>query len=290
MVPLGMALLGIAACTGAAAPPPEADPAGGGAGGGMVDHATSTGMAAGGHEAGGGFFPAGLGDDALVARYFLAGETPGVVRDAGPGAHDLDVLTAGDNLSFGGGIGRRGLVWNRAGAEDGAVEPIGEARLRQVFAGATALTVEVVLDLMAAHRNGSRVFHFGSDNRGGRVSLQARSSHEISFTVEDQTVRLWRWLFPRERRTVVHVTFDGARPPRERVQLYANGSLVAPAFIQAAPASLMADADDRLWLGNRDGQNRSFEGTLHYAAAYRTSLPSSAVRAHVVRLLANDDP
>jgi hypothetical protein len=53
--------------------------------------------------------------------------------------------------------------------------------------------------------------------------------------------------------------------------------------------TLTSPASDRLWLGNREGESRSFVGTLGYVAIYRRALADSTIAGHVRILLDDDD-
>ncbi|MEM1029636.1 MAG: LamG-like jellyroll fold domain-containing protein [Myxococcota bacterium] len=259
---------------------------GGGGSGGNTDVTTGGGGGSGGR----GRLQAGLRDEGLVVRYFLEEVSGGseLVHDAGPAEIDLQILQSG-NLQFGGVPGRRGMTWTDAASVDGAVLALGDTRLIPIFSGATELSFEAVLDVTEATPQGSRVIHYGGGDDGGGFSLQVRSPREVTFSMAGATIWGCRWAFDVEARSVLHVVYDGSQAPSDRVRIYGNGRQLTPYFTADAPPQVATGAEDRLWLGNRDGQNRSFIGTLGYAAVYARALDEPTLFAHVERLLVNDD-
>lgn len=239
----------------------------------------------------GGHFATLLDDTGLVARYYLDAEEPmpTTVIDAGPEGLDLPV-TQTSNLSFGGAAGRRGMTWALAGAQDGARQVASSTRITAAFDGAQTITYEAVALVEQSTDSGGRIIHFGTDVSSGVVALQTTSGSELAVAVQGAVVRVYQYPFAIHGRSVLHAVVDLSAPEAERVLLYANGSPLAPHY--AAPIAaleLSTVTTDRLWLGNRDQEGRSFAGTLGYAAIYERALDEDTIADHARILLENDD-
>ncbi len=281
-------VVALCACTGTPASTlgsTSATAGSGGGGGGTASSSATTTGGAGGHYA------TRLDDTGLIARYYLDTEEsmPPVVIDAGLEGLDLAV-TQTDNLSFGGDAGRRGMTWAHAAQLDGAYQEAPSARLTAAFDGTQAITYEAVALVGESTPSGGRIIHFGTDVSSGVVTLQTTSASELAVAVQGTVVRIFQWPFATHGRTVLHVVVDLGEPETERVRLFANGSPLAPRFASPiAVSQLSTEATDRLWLGNRDQEGRSFMGTLGYAALYEGALDEDLIANHARILLENDD-
>ena len=232
-----------------------------------------------------------LADEGLVARYYLDAdaEVPTVVLDAGPEGLDLPVAQS-SNLSFGGEPGRRGMTWAEAGKMDAARQVDPSPRIAAAYDGAEALTHEIVVMVEASVAAGGRIIHFGTDTGSGTFSLHTTSRSELAIALEDDVVGIYLWPFATHGRSVLHAVLDLAAPEGDRVRLYANGRRLAPLYvIPTTSMALTSLPSDRLWLGNREGESRSFVGTLGYAAIYARALDESTIAGHVRILLEDDD-
>lgn len=232
-----------------------------------------------------------LADEGLLARYYLdtSDAAPTVVEDAGPEGLDLPVVQSG-NLSFGGEPGRRGMTWSAPGDVDAARQVDASPRIAAAYDGAETLTYETVVMVDASVAAGGSIVHFGSENAAGTFSLHTTSGAELGIALEDDVVAVYLWPFATHGRSVLHTVLDLAAPEGDRLRLYANGRRLAPHyFIPTTSVTLTSLASDRLWLGNREGQSRSFEGTLGYAAIYERALDEDTIANHVRILLEDDD-
>lgn len=259
-----------------------------GAGGGFGGAGASTSTAVGGA---GGAPSIPLVDEGLLARYFLD-EAPGsiLVRDAAPDPLDLD-LTAAPVMAFEPLPKRSGLHWTQAGDGGLCATEVGATKVA-VLDGATAATLEAVVEVSDAVLAGSRVVYFGDVDDSGRlglvlpttVSAEVRMSGNVG-TFEVDLASLGR--------VVLHAVIDTeAAEPAARVRLFVDGApAVRVSGEEVAPATAVALPPEHTFvLGNRLSSDRSFEGTLYYAAVYDRALSQAEVLQNTASLLDSDDP
>jgi hypothetical protein len=271
---------------------------GSGADGSGAGTTTTAASGAAGHGAGSGggnhVEHEGLDGAGLVVRYFLdeedSGQAPEAL-DAGSPPQDHLALTFTGHLTYVEQDGQRGLQWDSVGESDRAAVLLDGTKIHAGLDGSTTGTMELVFSVEYASAYGSRVLHIGEGTEAGSFSLTLEGTdNAITLRLNGDVHGRWYVSGSWDTRRVFHLVFDSSRSEDDRVKLYLNGALQenegpAPGLKEAI--SLSEDA--HFVLGNREEGERSFEGTLFYAAVYRVALSQATISEHSARLLDSDD-
>jgi len=235
-----------------------------------------------------------LVDRGLVARYFIdeaaTGQAPASLVDSATNPLPLPITYG--QASFTEDHGNRGLGWP-ASQGTGKVEiSLGSTKLINQLAPARTVTIEVVAQIVAAGTAGSESQIAGLRGGNPDFMLTAVGSTDLRFFKpfgsEGAT-----WLgVNNQQRMVLHLVFDTTRgDPAQRIELFKNGNAVTK-NASAPPnqnSTVGLGSSDELVIGNRQGQDRSIEGTIFYVAYYNVALDASEIANNAQRLLADDD-
>ncbi|PCC70150.1 hypothetical protein SAMN02745121_03529 [Nannocystis exedens] len=251
--------------------------------------------------------PPMLVDDDLLVRYFLdeagSGQGPTHALDAAPDPLDLPLVydMGAMNPVYAEQGGHRGLRWPMAGLHGRATLPVADTKVQTGLQNRTAATLEVVVDIDAVTLFGSRLLHVGRSLEQGYFTLRSTDIDRLEFYWKGNTLAgVWPVDWAGLGRVVVHVVVDTGQPePIHRVRLYLDGAAVVDGNDiglvhpnQNEAIAIPTDPNIPLYfaLGNRgaDG-DRSFQGTLHYAAIYATALSEPQLQQNAAILAGTDD-
>jgi hypothetical protein len=228
----------------------------------------------------------------LVARYFLdeasSGQDPPTVFDCGPASLHLGVQYTPE-LTFAETSRKRGLHWWSVEGSGRAEAPVSAGAMAMLTA-ANAVTVEVVLDISASSSSNSRLISIATGTSPGTLALTSNS--EDNFTLYFNDLPSGAWTVQLGGRQVVHAVVDTRESNAAmRSVLYVGGVAIPPTqsggLLQFSQL-LLADSDVFV-LGNRPGGQRSFSGTLFYAALYATALGEDSITQNASLLATLDD-
>ena len=276
---------GIGGGTAAAGGAPTGTSAGGSAGTG------GAGGAAGGSPAG-----SSLVDTGLIVRYYIdeaaSGQGPAELVDAAPAPQPLGMVW-GPELSYAeDGAGHRGLRWNQIEQYSRATVAVDGTKISGQLHGSTTGTIETVVSVSAVSTSHSRLSHIGQDEEGGRFTLSMPSPSRLQFYTASGRKGYWEVDFPGLGRIVLHLVLDTTlADPAERVKLYLDGALVPSVGGEPPDQDEVLDLGTgrHYVLGNREVGERTFVGTLYYAAMYGSALSAADVLNNVGVLISDDD-
>jgi hypothetical protein len=229
-----------------------------------------------------------------VARYFLleadSGVTPTQTADSAEEPFDLPIDFASGAVAWVEDDGQRGLRWSYPGAIGGPLRPIADSKF-EMLDTRSEVTIEVVASVENVASQTSRLFHIGSGQGAGDLSLRSDDPGELNLAFNNQQVGVWSVELPTLGRAVVHLVVEsGAGTANDRARLYVNGALVDPEgeIGLAMNAAIALSSAPYLALGNREG-NRSIQGVVYYAAMYGVALDLEEVEHNATLLFEDDD-
>jgi hypothetical protein len=241
--------------------------------------------------------PGVLVDEGLVARYYLdeaaAGQAPPDAFDAAPDPINLTLnYNNGQPNYFQSGATHTGLRFAAAtGSGYAGFGNVDHTKFEDVLeAAATTFTIEVCVAIEAVGGPGepSRVVWLGAPGNNGKMALLAGDTG-FSLAINDGIRRTWNPDL--QSRHVVHVVVDTMQAAEaDRARLYVDGVLVAPSSGMVTEGETLSIPNGAYFLlGNELDDNRSFEGTLYYAAIYDQALSVNDVSNNVDVLMLDDD-
>lgn len=238
-----------------------------------------------------------LDDADLVVRYTMdeadEGQAPTQLEDSADDPLPLPIsYTPGMEWVDVGG--HRGLHWNAPGVDGHAGLPLDGTKIDTMLNGTARATIELVMAVEQIDNSGSRFLHVGTDDETGFFTLSTSSSGSMSFYVNTDLSHAGRWQLDATngQRRVYHLVLDTTEAREEQqVRLYVDGWLGpwnggSPPDVNV-PIELGPGRD--FVLGNRTIGQRSFQGTMFYAAVYARAMSASEVVGHAAVLLETDD-
>lgn len=265
----------------------------GAAGGSATTSSTSNGVGGSGGSTGVGGGDDGLVDRGLVVRYFLdeAGSGIGVASAVDASGH-LDLAHETSDYLYVEPAGHRGLRWTSTGLDGGPFAEVAGTPVATALAGASSVTVELVLrigDFLNAAR-GSSIFGINRGSSSQETLEVWGRQNSLRATWNDTLGPTWT-LIPLATRSVLHVVFDiRAVNADDRVTVYVDGTEVVTQGALSNGSPLPASLMGRLRIGNDyDGTGSSMEGNVYYAAIYAAALTEQEVAVNFDRLIASDD-
>jgi hypothetical protein len=236
-----------------------------------------------------------LVDRGLIVRYFIneadSGQGPAALEDAAPDPLPL-AITYTPELTFTSVDGHRGLTWSDTENDGMASRLIDNTKLKTALKDSQTGTIEVVtaIDAVATY---SRISYIGQDSFD---IFSLNSGDADHFLLNRPGVDNWVTFsspnYKDLKRMTMHLVLDTSREvPAERATLYINGELVTGA------AGVFPDKNEKLTipqaqyyvLGNMHTGDRSFKGTLYYAAMYSAALTGAEAKMNAALLLLDDD-
>jgi hypothetical protein len=249
-----------------------------------------------------------LVDDGLLARYFLdeaaGGQGPTHALDAAPDPLDLPLVydgMGGMNPVYVEQAGHRGLRWPTPGLDGRATIAVAGTKLQSGLHNRVAATIELVVEVDAVTDLGSRLTHIGRGIEYGHFTLRSSKIDRLEFYWKGNVLAgVWPVDWSGLGRAVVHVVVDTGQPdPIHRVRLYIGGvavtggmdiALVPPNQNEAIAIPTDPNIPLHFTLGNRGVDvDRSFQGTLYYAAIYAAALSETQLEENAAVLAGLDD-
>jgi len=239
-----------------------------------------------------------LTNSGLVVRYVLneaaSGQTPTTALDSAPSPLHLSVDYNGENnMNYVEASTGRGLHWDNAESSGGAAAPVDGTKVHSALHGKTQATIEVVAEIDGVAGSNSRFVHIGAGTESGRFTISSSVNNRVQFRWLGSTIaRDWPLNYASSGRCVMHVVFDTTNATAvDRVRLFVNGTLVTTNMgMPPGPNATIDIGPGRsLYLGNRDPFERSFAGSLYYAAIYDRPLTLTEIETHVEYLIVHDD-
>ncbi len=191
--------------------------------------------------------------------------------------------------------GRSGLVFSTVGSDARACTAVAGTPLAGLD-GASAATLETVVDIDEGVVASSRIANFGiDDNLWGFGLGYASDTDRIGFAMNrlNQWHGAWFHDLAAAGRVVVTLVYDALAVGTDRARLYVDGVLLPldrATTDEPAPDAIDLGAASQLCIGNRTPGARSPRGVIHYAAVYDRALTDEEIALHVERLRADDDP
>jgi hypothetical protein len=247
-----------------------------------------------------------LDDEGLVSRWFVDESSEqiaagGPVDDAAPNPLPLGVLVEEFDIDGGvqpvgsGTAPNRGVRYFAPRTVGRVRAPVSGTKIEQRIHGATALTLELVVDVEQGAEGGARLVHFGLDaSEDSRLALAIEDDGRIDFRLNGNTnVRRWpsAGVLGGGRR-VLHLVLDSTRvEAAERVRFHVDGELREPDPFSGPPQDVTVDLQSNGYVSlfNRTSGERSFVGVGHYAAVYDVPFDTLRIERHVAALQASDD-
>jgi len=238
-----------------------------------------------------------LVDAGLVSRWHIdeaaMGQDPPVLLDAAMPGDDLTIVYQKSSPVFEEVGGHRGLAWSFQGIDGQAqLAMVGATNLYQGLVQQRTITIELVVEVDAVVGNGSRLFHMGQGTNAGQLSLRVDELTRLDVVWANEPVRTFDVELDGARQ-VIHVVIDTQqRLALDRVRAYVDGMPQRLASLDARPAldeGLELSPFSAFVLGNRTTGNRSFRGTLFYAAVYAEAFTADQVQHDTALLLEDDD-
>ena len=165
-------------------------------------------------------------------------------------------------------------------------------KLQTTLNGATAASIEIVVDINAVNTSSSRLVHIGGGSDSGYLTLSTPNLTTLYFYTLGGTLRgQWNPGFGAGR-AVYHLVYDsGLATAGDRVRLYKDGTLVTKTGGTDPPLNEALSVPNGKYfaLGNRELCCRSSDGSFYYAAIYDGALTASEVTTNSTALLALDD-
>jgi hypothetical protein len=239
--------------------------------------------------------PTDLVDDRLVVRYYLDDDDGSeTLQDAATTPLLLPITLESSGPTLVEEPTGRGLEWTAAGGDGRACVDVVDTKVLAAVEGATAATLEAVVDIVAGDPNGSRILHIGEDTNS-RLSLEYVGGlpHRVVMKVNRNRTFAAAVDGPVGRVVLTAVFDSGQAIPLDRLWLYLDGErlLTQTAFNSPAQGETvdLSLPDTFFCIGNREVGNRSPEGRIYYGAIYARALSEADIINNVALLLANDD-
>jgi hypothetical protein len=263
---------------------------------------------AGGLGGAGGSTPTTLVDRGVVVRYFLdeaaSGSMPAAVLDHGP-PPTFDLPISYDGMQYASAPTGRGLAYDLDHLGNvGAVTTDG-TKIRTDLDESVEATVEVVFDANPGSVEATQfIFMLKATATGdGRLGLALEGANPYFEYNQDtpataDVTQLWDVDVHVLGRVVAHVVVNTALAnAADRVVLFVNGTPAPPHLNPGIPV-IPATQDDgvntcpscELHIGNSISTQRSFAGTVFYAAIYNVAFTAAELQNNLTVLTANDDP
>ena len=249
-----------------------------------------------------------LDDTQLLVRYWMdnvldGGDDGSLVRDVVSGPVNL---TRAEDVESGTPIfaqgGKQYALYFGGDATDGRAYSgtLGPTnKIVDKLHGAKLGTLELVIESFDQVRENYAYF-FNIEGTGGHVGLALRTpnNQSLQLRMNDGTTVSWPVDLYASQRTVIHVAIDTSlNASTDRVKLYVNGRLVAPALTSQSPnknTTLDLGTSPVLILGNRRSPSGSSTysapwGFIYYAAVYGSAMDPAMVASQAARLRRDDD-
>ena len=272
---------------------------GGGAVGGGGSGAAGAGGAGGAVDGGGNGGTGGSGptldDSGVVARWTLSeaasGAGPTSVADSIAPVADMAMDYGSGNVQwYEPSSGMRGLSW-AVGLDAGGPRATIAPKLLTAFDQQTDATIEIVASGMVDNGSCGRFFSVspGTGTIFGNLDL-CHGNNQFQIRIQNERIASSNATLPMER-FVLHGVVDlSASVHAQRVEIFVNG--VATQAMPSAQLAMITElgfaAGDTMAIGNRDDQ-RSVQGTVHYAALYDVVFDQARAALHHQVLMARDD-
>ena len=247
-----------------------------------------------------------LTDSGLVARYWMdntldPGDPGTLVRDVAPTPANLTRDPDGSGSPSFVQIGKcHALQWTST-ATDGLASAVLAAGTKVItnFQGLKDGTLELVVENIEQIRDNYTYF-FNIEGNSNHLGLSLRTPDNLSLELRfsDSNTVAWPVNFYATQRTVLHVVIDTTKNgASDRVRLYVNGALVAPAAYSDPPiknALIDLGSSPSLVLGNRRSPASSATysgpyGWIYYTAIYNNAMTAGTVADQAARLIRDDD-
>ncbi|PKN57860.1 MAG: hypothetical protein CVU56_08810 [Deltaproteobacteria bacterium HGW-Deltaproteobacteria-14] len=248
-----------------------------------------------------------LSDSGLIARYWMdnyidSGDNGAFVRDVAPSAANLTRNADTSATPAFVEVGKLHALYWASGATNGRASTAAlttGSKLVSNIHGQKDVTLELVVEnLEQVRSNYTYFFDFEGNSEHLGLSLRTPDNLSLELRFNNNTTVAWPLNFFASQRTVLHVVVDTSKnTAADRVKLYVNGQLVAPADYSVPPSkntNIDLGTSPALVLGNR----RSFSspavysaphGWIYYAALYNTPMNASTVATQAERLIRDDD-
>jgi len=234
-------------------------------------------------------------DHGLLARWYVdeaeAGQPPISLADSVFPPLDLPLLYGAGSPEFASENDNLGLLWYAVEEDGRAQAPIQGTKIETGLAEHTRATFEIVFALQAVSGSTSRLLHIGTESNSGDFAIGSDSLDSVEIRwAGSQLMRFEATLG--ESRQVLHVVVDTDQPEvGDRIRAFLDGieidaeEEVGPAMGEGIPLL----ETSWLILGNRSDGQRSFRGSLQYAAIYDEPFSLAEVVTNATLLEANDD-
>ena len=248
-----------------------------------------------------------LSDAGLIARYWMdnpldPGDTGAFLRDTAPVPANLtrnaDVSGSPAFVQ----IGKfNALQWGPSATNGRANNSAlsASSKLVSEIHGQKDVTLELVVENIDQIRD-NHTYFLNFEGTGEHLGLSLRTPDNLSLQLRlnNGVTVAWPLNFYASQRTVLHVVVDTAlNTATERVKLYVNGRLIAPAAYSTSPSkntTIELGSSPSLVLGNRGAFSSPAAysapyGWIYYAALYNNAMSATTVASQAARLLRDDD-
>lgn len=233
----------------------------------------------------------GLSDRALVARYFVdeaaVGIAPPALEDDADDPLALPVVY-GTDAEYTDRLGNRGLSLRGLTENAVASAPLAGTKLETALAGASQLTIELVVEIDRLIDDSAVLFEIGNDDD---TDIAVRANRGDTLIRLDSSDLVWPVQLV-GRRLVLHLVVDASiGASLERSRLYIGGNRQNGVFGDLLTGGFDVDLGEgaTLTLANQAAGGDSYAGVAFYAAIYGAALTESEVAAHARRLATSDD-
>lgn len=244
---------------------------------------------------------AALSDSGLLVRYYVdeatSGSAPAAVLDASGVADDFDLTIdyGSGNLAYTEAGGMAGLISSsETGTQHARKTIVTSDKIQTALNGATAATLEVVVDVDSFNASGGRIFGL-QDRAGGNGIFMLRGSGTTwQFTINNAGGDTIADL-PEGERIVLHIVMDTTLVDHVNRLMYSlNGGTLTGFNTIAGPSETLtvSNAHDLIMFNRDSGSgpvDRSIVGTIYYAALYDEAFDQTRVNTHYSTLAADDD-
>jgi len=234
-----------------------------------------------------------LVDTGLIVRYFIAeassGQAPTALVDVAPSPLPMPISYT-NNLDYAQVGGHLGLSWLAAGSSGTVAVAAAGTKIAQALTASKTATIEVVAQIAAA--TGNPLARLGHPTLGSQFSVLVTTMTGVEVLFGGgQNCGSWPVNFSAGRQ-VLHAVLDTSQPTvATRLQVYVNGTLVAPSASTTCPAADQGldPSQSTYSIGSRTDSAASIQGTIFYAALYSAALTPAEVATNATLLLVNDD-
>jgi hypothetical protein len=252
---------------------------------------TTTASGSGGSSGG----ESGLVSRGLLVRYFLDEGEGTTVEDSADDPLPLTIRAVEGQPAWSVQPGRGALTYVTEQRDAWVDTPTAGTKVESRLNGATAATIEVVVDVDVAADLSSRIVHIGPAMTNESDLALAVDPANVQFRIDGsrESGRLWPVdALLGQGRVVVHLVIDtAAADPQSRAILYVDGVEQPPVDTNtpAQGATIPVDPQASVGLFNRTEGERTFAGAGYYAAIYDVALEPTEVADNVAILSAGDD-